>query len=300
MAMILVTHDLGVVANRADDIVVMYAGRIVEQAPTRTLFHETHMPYTQALLDSIPRLSDPSGIRLAPSPGVPRTCPPADRAVASPPAAPTSRTSAVRAIRRSAPSARRITCSPAGIPWSTACRRHRWPHPRSGGRWRRPMALAPPAPPRRRGQSDVRSWPTPRGRVQPVPLSPESADARAGPAVRHVRPGVRGRGRPGGPGTPTLTPPRRGRTTGSSSPPTSWWWSSAAAAAPCRPSPGCRFAVRNGETLGLVGESGCGKSTTGRALVQVQPPTSGTVTYKGRSSPRSRPASSVRSARRSR
>ena len=40
------------------------------------------------------------------------------------------------------------------------------------------------------------------------------------------------------------------------------------------------FSVRNGETLGLVGESGCGKSTTGRALVQVQPPTSGTVTYK--------------------
>jgi len=41
------------------------------------------------------------------------------------------------------------------------------------------------------------------------------------------------------------------------------------------------FAVRTGETLGLVGESGCGKSTTGRALVQVQPPTSGHVTYKG-------------------
>ena len=44
---------------------------------------------------------------------------------------------------------------------------------------------------------------------------------------------------------------------------------------------GVSFSVRNGETLGLVGESGCGKSTTGRALVQVQPPTSGTVHYKG-------------------
>jgi oligopeptide/dipeptide ABC transporter ATP-binding protein len=64
MAVILVTHDLGVVANRADDIVVMYAGRIVEQAPTRTLFHDTRMPYTQALMDSIPRLADPSGARL--------------------------------------------------------------------------------------------------------------------------------------------------------------------------------------------------------------------------------------------
>jgi len=64
MAMILVTHDLGVVANRTDDIVVMYAGRVVEQAPTRTLFTETRMPYTRALMDSIPRLSDPSGVRL--------------------------------------------------------------------------------------------------------------------------------------------------------------------------------------------------------------------------------------------
>jgi peptide/nickel transport system ATP-binding protein len=45
---------------------------------------------------------------------------------------------------------------------------------------------------------------------------------------------------------------------------------------------GVSFAVRKGETLGLVGESGCGKSTTGRALVHVQAPTSGTVTYRGR------------------
>ena len=64
MAVILVTHDLGVVANRADDIVVMYAGRIVERAPTSTLFGDTHMPYTRALMDSIPRLADPSGVRL--------------------------------------------------------------------------------------------------------------------------------------------------------------------------------------------------------------------------------------------
>jgi oligopeptide/dipeptide ABC transporter ATP-binding protein len=64
MAVILVTHDLGVVAHRADEIVVMYAGRIVERAPTRTLFADTRMPYTQALMDSIPRLSEPSGARL--------------------------------------------------------------------------------------------------------------------------------------------------------------------------------------------------------------------------------------------
>ncbi len=64
MAVILVTHDLGVVANRADEIIVMYAGQIVERAPTRTLFSDTRMPYTRALMDSIPRLAQPSGARL--------------------------------------------------------------------------------------------------------------------------------------------------------------------------------------------------------------------------------------------
>ena len=71
MAVILVTHDLGVVAARADEIVVMYAGRVVERAPTRTLFAETHMPYTRALMESIPRLADPSGTRLQAIPGRP-------------------------------------------------------------------------------------------------------------------------------------------------------------------------------------------------------------------------------------
>ncbi|HXQ61921.1 MAG TPA: ABC transporter ATP-binding protein [Acidimicrobiales bacterium] len=71
MGMILVTHDLGVVANRADDIAVMYAGRIVEQAPTKDLFSHTRMPYTEALLRSIPRLTEPSHTRLRAIPGRP-------------------------------------------------------------------------------------------------------------------------------------------------------------------------------------------------------------------------------------
>jgi peptide/nickel transport system ATP-binding protein len=64
MAMILVTHDLGVVAGRADDIAVMYAGRIVEKAPARTLFSKMRHPYTEALMKSIPKLSLPSHTRL--------------------------------------------------------------------------------------------------------------------------------------------------------------------------------------------------------------------------------------------
>ncbi|MFI5043917.1 MAG: ABC transporter ATP-binding protein, partial [Acidimicrobiales bacterium] len=64
MAMILVTHDLGVVAGRAHEIAVMYAGRIVEKAPTRVLFSEMKMPYTEALLSAIPRLDQRSHSRL--------------------------------------------------------------------------------------------------------------------------------------------------------------------------------------------------------------------------------------------
>ena len=65
MAMVLVTHDLGVVAGRADEIAVMYAGRIVEKADTKVLFREMRMPYTEALLNAIPKLGDPSHTRLA-------------------------------------------------------------------------------------------------------------------------------------------------------------------------------------------------------------------------------------------
>jgi len=65
MAMILVTHDLGVVAGRTDHIAVMYAGKIVETAPTTELFSRVRMPYTEALLKSIPKTSDPSHTRLS-------------------------------------------------------------------------------------------------------------------------------------------------------------------------------------------------------------------------------------------
>jgi len=71
MGMILVTHDLGVVANRTDDIMVMYAGRVVEQAPTAELFAHTRMPYTEALMRSIPRLAEASHTRLRAIPGRP-------------------------------------------------------------------------------------------------------------------------------------------------------------------------------------------------------------------------------------
>jgi len=64
MAMMLITHDLGVVAGRTHETAVMYAGKIVEQASTSTLFNHMAMPYTHALMHAMPRLSDPPHTRL--------------------------------------------------------------------------------------------------------------------------------------------------------------------------------------------------------------------------------------------
>jgi oligopeptide/dipeptide ABC transporter ATP-binding protein len=58
MAMILITHNMGVVAESADEVAVMYAGQIVEQAPARDLFDRPEHPYTQALLAALPDLDD--------------------------------------------------------------------------------------------------------------------------------------------------------------------------------------------------------------------------------------------------
>ena len=69
-AIILITHDLGVVAEVADDVVVMYAGEIVEQAPRRTIFYDYHHPYTEGLLQSLPA-AGASNERLRPIAGQP-------------------------------------------------------------------------------------------------------------------------------------------------------------------------------------------------------------------------------------
>ncbi len=69
-AIILITHDLGVVAEMTDEVVVMYAGAVMEQAPRRTLFYRNHHPYTEGLLASLPARGLP-GERLTPIPGSP-------------------------------------------------------------------------------------------------------------------------------------------------------------------------------------------------------------------------------------
>ena len=70
-AIVMITHDLGVVAEVTNDIAVMYAGRIVEYADKETIFAAPEHPYTWGLLKSIPRLDSPRGERLVPIPGRP-------------------------------------------------------------------------------------------------------------------------------------------------------------------------------------------------------------------------------------
>ena len=71
MGMLLVTHDMGVIAGRADRVLVMYAGRIVEAAATDVLFARQRHPYTEALLGAIPRMTHDQGQELYSIPGLP-------------------------------------------------------------------------------------------------------------------------------------------------------------------------------------------------------------------------------------
>jgi len=86
MSMILVTHDLGVVKGRTDEVMVMYAGRTMEEAPTEEIFSQQRHPYTEALIETIPKINSASHTRLVPIPGQPPVttspptgCPFADR-----------------------------------------------------------------------------------------------------------------------------------------------------------------------------------------------------------------------------
>jgi oligopeptide/dipeptide ABC transporter ATP-binding protein len=70
LAVILITHDLGVIAETCEEVIVMYAGRIAEQAPVESLFSRPRHPYTRGLLASIPRLATPRKTRLTTIEGV--------------------------------------------------------------------------------------------------------------------------------------------------------------------------------------------------------------------------------------
>ncbi len=70
MAMILITHDIGLVAQMADRVMVMYAGQLIEEAPVKKLFQNPRHPYTRALLDTVPTIRDSKERKLVSIPGI--------------------------------------------------------------------------------------------------------------------------------------------------------------------------------------------------------------------------------------
>jgi oligopeptide/dipeptide ABC transporter ATP-binding protein len=71
IALVLITHDLGVVAGAADDVAVMYAGKVVETGPVRDIFYHSRHPYTRGLLNSLPKIDAPDDVALVPIEGHP-------------------------------------------------------------------------------------------------------------------------------------------------------------------------------------------------------------------------------------
>jgi oligopeptide/dipeptide ABC transporter ATP-binding protein len=208
MAVMLITHDMGVVAGRADRINVMYAGKIVETADTRELFEHMHHPYTQALLASIPQLDQDTSARLFSIPGIPPD----------------------------------LTDPPTGCRFAPRCRlatdhcREEEP----------PLAGITP------GHLAACWHPVDGPLERPAASVPQQATASNGsrPVLVEINEAVR-EFPVGNPLLPFLSP-------GS-----------------VKAVSGVSLVVKEGETFGLVGESGCGKTTLGRMVVALEKPDGG-------------------------
>jgi len=213
IALIIITHNLGVVARYADRVVVMYAARRIEQGSAEAVFHRPRHPYTMGLLRSVPRLDRPRGAKLETIEGLPPN----------------------------------LATAPPGCRFAPRCP-YRIPicdqepplfHTDTGGlsRCHRHEEIA----------AGKITWTVAKGAVP----APATQSAQPLLSVRHlskhfsVSGGLRG---------------KRGTV---------------------RAVDDISFDLFPGETLGLVGESGCGKTTVGRLILRLEQPTAGEITFEG-------------------
>jgi peptide/nickel transport system ATP-binding protein len=216
IAMIIITHNLGIVARYADSVNVMYAARLVEQGTADDIFARSSHPYTIGLIDSIPRLDRPRQARLATIEGVPPD-------LMAPPAGCRFAARCPHRIEKCGEDPSLGVVEPGH---QAAC----W---RAVELLARAAQVAPPA-------------------GDPVP-PPPAADAPIRVSVRDLKRHF------------TVSAGR------------GWFGGSATVKAV----DGVGFDIRQGETLGLVGESGCGKSTIGRAILNLDAPTAGSILIDG-------------------
>jgi oligopeptide/dipeptide ABC transporter ATP-binding protein len=216
MAVLLITHDMGVVAGRADRVEVMYAGRIVESASTVELFTHMAHPYTQALLGSIPLLTQDRDQRLFSIPGIPPD-------LTAPPPGCRFAPRCSRATERCGTDEPALEAAGAGHYF--AC----W-HPVDGplartvaaGRAKAPAATVAPGDDRLLVVDNV---------VREFPMTSGMVLQRQVASVKAVS--------------------------------------------------GVSLTVGAGQTFGLVGESGCGKTTLGKIIVGLEKPDRGRITLRG-------------------
>ncbi len=221
MAVILVTHDLGVIAGRADRVAVMYAGKIAETTDTSTLYANPRHPYTEALFHALPDKAAETRERLYSIPGLPPD----------------------------------LTHPPSGCRFAARCRyaadRCREEEPTLRGETAgHEFACFFPVGERERGGLVV-SEPGPV--EQALPPAPAAGGAVLLAAEHLVKdfPVTRG----------AVLQRRVGAVSAVAN---------------------VSFEIRTGETLGLVGESGCGKTTIGRLIVGLEKPTGGAVRFDGK------------------
>ena len=223
VAIIFITHDFGIVAKMCDRVAVMYAGRIVEQGDVRQIFNTPRHPYTQALIESVPKLEVKTG--------------------------------RLRQIEGQPPLLYNL---PAGCPFAPRCPnaidkcREEYPALRTGFR-------KPPFPLLEPGDTVMTSTAEPVLSTETAPaVIPDAPGAvTSGDAIVQIR--DLKKHFPIGGGFLGLGGRRQ--------------WLKAI--------DGISFDIEPGQTFGLVGESGCGKTTTAKVLLGLERPTDGTIFFEG-------------------